>query len=372
MKANLKMLVAIGMIATAMVQIPAVAQQKQNAKLPQLTREYTLSEQKASPQLKQLLSQQRKFIADHNLGFNVSATGVSHLKLADIIGEKEITAKEAEDVKNIMSKKVLSPEIIALLNQIQLRVCTAKLNAYDSRKDSLVPPVRFQKCGDCWAYSATGTLECSYIRVNKITHPSTINCSEKQLVDCSGAGDCSGGLAYQAFNWLKSTHTKMMTEAQDPDNGVNGTCPSIVPATNVELIDWGVIDPSGDINKIAPVDKIKEALCKYGPVACSMNATPLLQNFAGGGVFNETPSDYSNPSSNHAVMIVGWDDTKQAWLMRNSWGTAWGDKGYCWIKYTTNNIGRRAAWVVAKNVPPTHKFTKEELIVLKRYMIEEK
>ena len=50
-------------------------------------------------------------------------------------------------------------------------------------------------------------------------------------------------------------------------------------------------------------------------------------------------------------MIIGWDDTKQAWLMRNSWDTTWGDSGYAWIKYNSNNIGRRAAWVVAKKFP---------------------
>ncbi len=44
----------------------------------------------------------------------------------------------------------------------------------------------------------------------------------------------------------------------------------------------------------------------------------------------------------------GWDDAKQAWLLRNSWGTWWGDSGYAWIGYHTNNIGYGAIWVVAK------------------------
>jgi cathepsin L len=80
-----------------------------------------------------------------------------------------------------------------------------------------------------------------------------------------------------------------------------------------------------------------------------MNATPLFQNYTG-GVFYETASDYNNPTSNHAVMIVGWDDSKNAWLMRNSWDTQWGEKGYAWIDYKSNNIGRRAAWVLVKKL----------------------
>ena len=75
--------------------------------------------------------------------------------------------------------------------------------------------------------------------------------------------------------------------------------------------------------------------------------TDLFQNYTN-GVFNEIPSNYASPTSNHAIVIVGWDDAKGAWLMKNSWGTNWGENGYMWIKYGSNNIGRRAAWVIAK------------------------
>lgn len=46
----------------------------------------------------------------------------------------------------------------------------------------------------------------------------------------------------------------------------------------------------------------------------------------------------------HAVAIVGYSDDKQAWLIRNSWGTWWGDKGYCWLPYT---YGLIEAWSVS-------------------------
>lgn len=357
-------------LALAIIQSPAFAQINQLPKMNQMPKHFILREQQATPQIKQLLVQQRKFIAERKLGFNVSVTSVSHLKLTEITGEKEIPATEAMEIRKVMTQKVISPELLEIIKHMQLKVCAASLKSYDARNDSLVPRIRLQKCGDCWAYSAVGPLECSYIRVNRITQPSTMDCSEKQIVDCSGGGDCTGGFAYQAFNYLQTSHKNLMTEAQYPDNGVNGACPATAPATKVELVDWGVIDPSGDINKIAPVDKIKEAICKYGPIAVSMVATPLFQNFAGGGVFNETPSNYASPSSNHAVMLVGWDDNKQAWLMRNSWDVTWGDDGYCWIKYNTNNIGRRAAWVVAKKVPLLIKPNRFDLPILKRYLID--
>jgi cathepsin L len=52
---------------------------------------------------------------------------------------------------------------------------------------------------------------------------------------------------------------------------------------------------------------------------------------------------------NHVVLLIGLDDAKQAWLIKNSWGEKWGEKGCAWIKYRSNNIGVFAAWIEAGN-----------------------
>lgn len=48
------------------------------------------------------------------------------------------------------------------------------------------------------------------------------------------------------------------------------------------------------------------------------------------------------------VLLIGWDDEKGAWLVKNSWGEEWGEKGFGWIKYGSNNIGVFAAWIDAE------------------------
>jgi cathepsin K len=323
--------------------------QPENFQTIKLNQKFKARELQASPALKTVLAQQRDFIVKNNLNFQVANTGVSERKLSEITGEANIPQQEVEKIRSIMVNKVLSPELRNIISIYKLKPSPTQ-KKYDARTYNLVSDIRDQQCGNCWAYSALGPVECSFIRVNNISSPSTINLSEKQIVGCSGGGSCSGGFAYQALTWLKNTGTKIMNEANAPDNGTSTPCPAVPASANVKLLDWGVVDPSGDIGKIAPIAKIKEALCNYGPVAASVNATPLLQNFGGDGVFFETASNNANPETNHAVMIVGWDDDKQAWLMRNSWGTNWGDDGYCWIKYNTNNIGRRAAWVVANKL----------------------
>jgi cathepsin L len=63
-------------------------------------------------------------------------------------------------------------------------------------------------------------------------------------------------------------------------------------------------------------------------------------------IFDEIPpQDFKSEDINHAVVIVGWDNTKDAWLVRNSWGTGWGNDGYAWVKYRHNGIGFNSVWV---------------------------
>ncbi|MCX8019672.1 MAG: C1 family peptidase [Chitinophagaceae bacterium] len=325
-------------LLVAVIFISKFSFSQPNIQLPQ---KYLVREALAPDNIKSLLLEQRKLIAEKKLNFNVGFTAASLKPLNLLAGENEISSDEALKIKNFLAKRTLSPEVIEILKKSVLP-CQATGRKYDARTQGLVTPVRDQRCGNCWAYSAVGAYESSYKKVNG----TFIDASEQHAVNCV-AGDCNGGLAYRVMEWMVNENKFLSTETAIPDVGVEQPCSSAPAATNYYATEWGVVDPSGDINKIPSVSAIKEAICKYGPVAASVQVTPLFQNYTN-GVFFEFESNYNNPTSNHAIVIVGWDDDKQAWLIKNSWGTDWGEDGYMWIKYNSNNIGRRAAWIVAK------------------------
>ena len=97
-----------------------------------------------------------------------------------------------------------------------------------------------------------------------------------------------------------------------------------------------------------PTDaQMKQALIDRGPLAVAVSVIDdtLWLNYDGSGVIQEFSN---NPATRvrHAIMIVGWDNSKGAWAIKNSWGASWGTNGFGYIGYGQNNIGTGAAYVV--------------------------
>jgi cathepsin L len=170
--------------------------------------------------------------------------------------------------------------------------------------------------------------------------------SEQHILDCSDAGDCGGGRRWDAVSW--ATGTQVASEngypmANPGYKGIKQQCDLSVIGSR-KLLASGWIDSSGNVPS---PDVLKKALCQYGPISVSMYASTAFQNYGGSSseVFDE---NNNNNGTNHAILLIGWDDSKQAWLMKNSWGSRWGfDGGYGWVKYGSNNIGKSPVWATA-------------------------
>jgi hypothetical protein len=100
--------------------------------------------------------------------------------------------------------------------------------------------------------------------------------------------------------------------------------------------------PDGSPREQEAFRNIKTAIYKNGPEVVSFLAFRDLVDFRGDVYRHDDDCVGPKPDGAewHAVVIVGWDDLKGAWLIKNSWGRLWGDKGFGWIAYGTSCMGR--------------------------------
>ncbi len=323
----------------------------------------SVDELKAPIAVQQQLFTTRQMITDKKLSFTVGLSAVSNFSLQQLAGEKQLSASEELQFSQSIQSHIratnlklqsLPTESTGQNTEGASTGGAASQRRFDLRTTGNCTPVKDQNpYGTCWAFGAVSAYESNY----RVTNTQTIDASEQQVINCSGAGDhIVGGLALDAIKWMVNNNRNLIDETSARYSGPKTTC-GASPATPYYATSYGVVDPSGDPSRIAQVAAIKQALVRYGAISASVNATTAFQWY-NGGVFYETTSNPGSPVTNHAITLIGWDDDKNAWILKNSWGAGWGstcdfgsERGYMYINYNTNNVGRRAAWVLAKPLP---------------------
>jgi hypothetical protein len=198
----------------------------------------------------------------------------------------------------------------------------------------LGPVLNQGDCGSCVAFATIGTLEAQTSIAYGVPwlHPSF---SPQQLFACGGASCDSGWMPGSAADFLQSTGT--VDEACMPytsgSTGQDVACQQeCADASSRTTKIAGYSSPSGGgflgIGGSNNPDAVKAALAN-GPLVTTLTAYADFMTYAG-GVYKHVTGD---SLGGHAVSIVGYDDTKQAWLIRNSWGPEWGENGFAWMSY---------------------------------------
>jgi len=200
-------------------------------------------------------------------------------------------------------------------------------DSIDWRTKGVVNPVQNQgQCGSCWSFSAVGALESAFaIKTGELD-----KLSEQQLVDCStsfGNAGCNGGWMDQAFEFWETTPS--VTEASYSYTAKDGTCQSGgVAVTKVTGFH--------DVTANSPSALV--AALNVGPVSIAVNAGSMGFQLYTSGIIKL----FCGTNLDHGIVAVGYGTEKSLlgstdyYIVRNSWGTGWGESGYARIKRTAD------------------------------------
>lgn len=208
---------------------------------------------------------------------------------------------------------------------------------YDLRQMNALTPIRDQGyTSACWCFSSIGALESQMM----ITGMGEYDLSENNMYYGHGyIGLHTGGNRYMSSTYLMRG-AGPVPESLDPFQFDQGQYhPDITPVAYVPGAVWM---PQGLSTEV-----IKQTIIDYGALDAAMNFSD--------GFFDNSNNSYYYPgyagaSINHLVNIVGWDDNystaggRGAWIVRNCWGTEWGEAGYFYVSYNDYFIARFPAY----------------------------
>tara|TARA_B110000208_G_C11707569_1_gene408107 strand:+ start:35 stop:1120 length:1086 start_codon:yes stop_codon:yes gene_type:complete len=192
-------------------------------------------------------------------------------------------------------------------------------------KGNVVTPVKNQGgCGSCWAFSATETIE-SNVAINTKTllelSPQQITSCAPNPNKCGGTGGCQGSTQWLGFEYVQGPG--ITSEKDYPYTATTGKCETekIKPVANITGF---VRLPTNNYTQLL------SAIANVGPISISAAAEPWQMYES--GVYNGNCGE----DIDHAVQAVGYgmDGANGYWLVRNSWGASWGEKGYIRIQRT--------------------------------------
>lgn len=202
----------------------------------------------------------------------------------------------------------------------------------DWRTKGIVNPIKDQaSCGSCWAFSTVQAQESQWALIKG----ELLDLSEQNLVDCvTACYGCSGGDEYVSYDYVIQYQGGLwMLQSDYPYKGIDGTCKFNKEKGVAQVLSYYRPTTTGDEDALA-------AACeKDGVVSIAIDASNWSFQLYTSGIYDEPACNPQN--LDHAVGLVGFgvENNTPYWIVRNSWGTSWGEKGYIRMIRKDNQCG---------------------------------
>lgn len=219
-------------------------------------------------------------------------------------------------------------------------------------------------CGSCWSFAAAGAMESKIL----MTGGPEYDLSEQQQVSCNTEQyGCCGGYLNAALFWTgRGTLLESCTGYGDYGTA-SCACKTSFPYIHCSNVSCGNMDGCPQLSyrtdkyysvNASDTGEIKISLTQDGPAPFRFDVYEdffaFWNKISFGAVYKQS---YGSLSGGHAILLIGWDDGKQAWLCKNSWGERGGPNsdGTFWIAYSghANNLRFGMANFTIKNTAPT-------------------
>lgn len=212
-----------------------------------------------------------------------------------------------------------------------------------------------QYCGACWLHGSISSLNDRLKIARKGQFPETV-LARQVVLNCGNdsAGSCDGGTDYGVYVFASKygipDDTCQLYSAEEHTCSAFRNCMNCDPPTQDSP--HGVCYPVQSYGRyfvreyqrmVKPsVHEMKAEIWKRGPISCSIDASVLeMGRYKAGAIVNETRAHNSEWDVDHVVSVAGWGIDpvgNEYWIVRNSWGTYWGDNGWFKVKIGINSI----------------------------------
>jgi C1A family cysteine protease len=208
----------------------------------------------------------------------------------------------------------------------------ASPDTFDWRSKGAVTAVKDQgQCGSCWAFSVTENIESVWILAKGLNNETLPPLAPQQIVDCDTSDlGCSGGNPPTAYDYVQSAGG-LDDEKDYPYTAQDGTCAFKSSAVVAKITGYKYATDGDE-------GTMKDNLASWAPLSICVDAR-YWQDYTS-GIMTEWQCDWI-VQLDHCVQAVGYDTTASTpfWIVRNSWGTDWGEDGYIRLQYGTNTCG---------------------------------